>query len=894
MTEPGAAPGSGERIGAYEIQGLLGRGGMGEVFLAWDTRLRRRVAIKRIRLDQGLNPAMRQRLLREARAVAGLSHPAVVQIHDLIEDPTGDCIVLEYVEGRTLAAALSEAGRLEPVAAVRLAREIAEGLAAAHAAGIVHRDLKAENVIVTPAGRAKILDFGLAQMSVRATDDHLVTQHGILLGTFHMMSPEQASGEETDERSDLFSLGILLYEMLTGRSPFRGSHPTETIRRVLSENPPRVDVVRPGLPARLGDLVERLLAKEPAARPGSAAEVVRELEAVAAALVSSDSPTLVASVSDLPTVVEVPRPAISQPVAPHPGAPASTAGMSVLRRHHVREIAVAVLLLAAIVGAGFLFLRWRSGPGERRAAAAKPIRVVVSRPEVTGDGDRLRLAASGALTASLSTLGTLEGIAPVDPSQIAGSPKSAIEMIRAAAADEVLIATLESAGSLGRITLRRIGASGQVLWTDTFDAPIEAQDLRVLADAIGIRLRRGFPGHTPRPGTLVLDARNEDYASFLEIKQRVDSGQALYQPELALLEPILAGSPRFLEARLLAALLCRTLFHSTREIAYLDRAFTLVKQAQALAPGDPRPLDAQFSLEMASGQTSAAEKTLAAIESFLPGDPIVLVRHAELAEQQGRTEAALADWRLAVERVPSWANLYFLADLEARTGHLDGARSHLAQILSMSPGNLWALEQRARIEMLFGDLQRAGGFYQDLIRRAPQRTYFTNLGAVQVLQGRYEEAIAPFRQALALNPDHATATLDLADAELALGRTQEAKEHYRKALRNLESNTPRGGLSPSDAMNRAQCLAHLERPAEAVEAAQQELQKRPDDPDMLTQAAQVYAIVGDRTSALVNVRKALKKGVQPRWFELPAFSELHTDPEFRRLLAQAPGAAPSR
>jgi len=134
LTEPGPAPGSGERIGAYEIQGLLGRGGMGEVFLAWDARLRRRVAIKRIRHDHGLNPAMRQRLLREARAVAGLSHPAIVQVYDLLEDATGDCIVLEYVEGRTLAATLIEAGRLEPETAVRLAGEIAGGLAAAHAA----------------------------------------------------------------------------------------------------------------------------------------------------------------------------------------------------------------------------------------------------------------------------------------------------------------------------------------------------------------------------------------------------------------------------------------------------------------------------------------------------------------------------------------------------------------------------------------------------------------------------------------------------------------------------------------------------------------------------------------------------------------------------------------
>ncbi|MFL6231894.1 MAG: protein kinase domain-containing protein [Thermoanaerobaculia bacterium] len=879
------------------MQGLLGRGGMGEVFLAWDARLRRRVAIKRIRHDQGLNPAMRQRLLREARAVAGLSHPAVVQVYDLIEDAAGDCIVLEYVEGRTLAAHLAETGSLEPAAAVRLAREIAGGLAAAHAAGIIHRDLKAENVIVTPAGHPKILDFGLAQVAVRATDDYLVTQQGVLLGTFHMMSPEQASGEETDERSDLFSLGVLLYEMLSGRSPFRGSSATETLRKVLSEHPPRVDSVRPGLPGPLGDLVARLLAKEPEARPGSAAEVVRELEAIAASLASSGAPTLVASVSDLPTVVDVPRPAVSQPVARHPGAVESTVGMSVLRRpRYLRFIAVAVLLLA-IGTAGFLFLRRQPEPKATAPAAAKTIRVLVMRPEIAGKDERLQVAASGVLTASINALRSLNGIAPVDPSQLIGSPQSTKDLARATGTDEVLFSTLEKvgSGSLARITLRRIdGTGGQVLWADNLDAPIEAQDLRFMAEAVSSLLHRGFPGHIPKPGALALDVRNEDYAAFLEIKQRVDSGESLYQPELTLLDPILEGSPRFLEARLLAASLCHTLFHSTQEIAYLKKAFNLVRQAETLAPEDPRPLYIRFKLEMAGGQKQAAAKTLEEIKSLAPADLQLLLLEANFAEQEGRLEDALASWRLAAERVPSWRNLYSLASLEARTGHLQEARGHLEKILAMSPGNLWALEQRALIELLFGDLGRAGDLYKDLIRRAPQRTYFTNLGAVYVLLGQYQEAIAPFRQALALNPNHAAASVDLADAELALGRTEDARGHYSQALRHLESNAPAGSPLSADSMTRAQCLAHLGRAAEAVTITQEVLQRWPNDPMVLEQAAQVYATVGDRASALVSVKAALAKGVQPRWFELPAFTALRADPEFLRLMTKAPGATPSR
>src|SRR3954447_17807025 len=150
------------RIGAYRIERLLGRGGMGEVYLAYDERLERRVALKRIRADSSSDPRLRQRFRREARAAARLSHPAIVQIHDILEDGSGDCIVLEYVDGRTLSSVLAS-GPPQPSFALRLAREIAEGLAHAHAQGLLHRDLKTENVIITGDGHAKILDFGLAR-----------------------------------------------------------------------------------------------------------------------------------------------------------------------------------------------------------------------------------------------------------------------------------------------------------------------------------------------------------------------------------------------------------------------------------------------------------------------------------------------------------------------------------------------------------------------------------------------------------------------------------------------------------------------------------------------------------------------------------------------------------
>src|SRR5689334_4648678 len=198
---------------------------MGAVWRAWDERLERWVALKQIRADAALRHG-RERLRREARAVARLNHPAIVHVYDILEGADGDWIVMELVEGRTLRRLLDEEGALPPARAVKLCREIAEGLAEAHAQGILHRDLKASNVIVAPSGRAKILDFGLAKEIPREgvpRENGDLTVSGHILGTCYAMSPEQVLGRALDERSDLFSLGSLLYEMLTGKVPFRAA-----------------------------------------------------------------------------------------------------------------------------------------------------------------------------------------------------------------------------------------------------------------------------------------------------------------------------------------------------------------------------------------------------------------------------------------------------------------------------------------------------------------------------------------------------------------------------------------------------------------------------------------------------------------------------------------------
>jgi serine/threonine-protein kinase len=876
---PGGEPETPESIGPYRLESSLGRGGMGEVFLAWDSLLERRVAIKRIRQDESQPPQLRERFRREARAAARLSHPSIVRIYGLLTDGAGDAIVMEYVEGTTLAERLA-AGPLERRQALTLARQIAEGLAAAHAARLIHRDLKAENVIVTPAGDARILDFGLAKHVTPELGDEPLTRQGMLLGTYHAMSPEQACGGEVDERSDLFSFGALLYEMLTGLSPFRGQTALETIRRVLTATPPPLQSVRPDLPSELSSLLDRLLAKDREARPQSSQEVARTLQRIE----DRERPSRWDdSVSELPTETlaqdtpSAPRPAIA--AGP---TPSSTIGLS-LRRRPWHAIVAGLLALAAVAVSVLLWMH--RGPD-------RLLRVALLPPEVKpAPGDpRLQLAASGVLSATLSSLTALEGIAPLEVDQSGQGPA---EAARALAAEEVVATTVEpeEGTTLARVSLRRIqGRDGRVLWSDTFQVPTDPASLRLLADAVTVHLRRGYADHHLRPGTPDLDVRDEDYAEFLQVKQQLlDTGTADLEPPLIRLEEIARRSPRFLDAQILAARTAMSLYASRLDAGLLDRTARLIRQAKDLAPNDPRPLVPEFQLALATGREKDAEAILARMEEVQPGDPEVLLQRSRLAEQQGRWDEALRALHTAVERAPSWRYFHFLALLETQVGKVADARRHYNMALQRAPHNTWALMGLAHLELSYGDLAEAVRLYTEITRSIPRADLFSNLGAAYYLQGRLPEAGDALRKALQVNPDHAPALLNLADVESDLGHAKEAETLYRRTLELLEQRRrDPGGLASSAAMDMAACLARLGRFSEAGALAQTTLRTNPDDPELLFGAALVDGLIGDPSSALDHARSALDRGKSPRWFMgYSAFRPLLASGELQPLLAAA-------
>ena len=272
---------AGTRLGAYEIVELIGSGGMGDVYRGRDTRLGRDVAVKVLAASSSADPLALERFRQEAQAASALNHPNIITVYDVGTDEGISFIVTELLEGETLREAI-ERRPFTAEQALTGAAQVAAGLAAAHGKGILHRDIKPENLFITSSGTLKILDFGLAKLTGDAVPSAqaAATAPGVLLGTAGYVSPEQIRHEPVDHRTDIFSLGVVLYEALAGRPPFRGASTVETLSAILTENPPQLSRVRPDLSAAIDEIVRVCLDKDPSRRFESAADLAVTLRAV--------------------------------------------------------------------------------------------------------------------------------------------------------------------------------------------------------------------------------------------------------------------------------------------------------------------------------------------------------------------------------------------------------------------------------------------------------------------------------------------------------------------------------------------------------------------------------------------------------------------------------------
>ena len=430
----------GTKLGPYEIIEPLGRGGMGEVYRARDTRLQRQVAIKTIASAALTDPQSRERFDREARAVAALTHPNILAIYDVGSHDSVPYVAVELLEGETLRSRIGTSP-LPLSAALEYAVQIGRGLAAAHDRGIVHRDLKPENIFVTNDGQIKVLDFGLATEPVSKSGDdstRLETERGALLGTVGYMSPEQANGKPADARSDIFSFGCVLFEMLSGQRAFKGDSRIETLHAILKEHPPDLATMRSDVPTALDRMVRRCLEKAPAGRFQSARDLVFALETLSG--VSGDQ--------------------------------APTASRAAPSRLSVRWTAIAAVAAVVLTGAGVL--RWTTvrdrpeQPSERTSAPARdPRRLLAVLPfENISKGGEGYFAAgmTEEVTSRLAKLSGLRVVARAAVAQFKDPRRQLAPMSKELGIGSVVTGTVREDGGRVRVNVELIDAmSGQLI-----------------------------------------------------------------------------------------------------------------------------------------------------------------------------------------------------------------------------------------------------------------------------------------------------------------------------------------------------------------------------------------------------------------------------------------------
>jgi len=638
----------------------LGAGGMGEVYLARDEELGREVALKVLPDEVSRDPESVARFRREARLASQLSHAAIATIYEAGEDSGRHFIAMELVRGETLAARVRPGGlALERV--LEIAIPLAEGLAEAHAAGIVHRDLKPGNVMVDARGRVKILDFGLSRSLVEALREMSdLTSSGVVMGTPHYMSPEQARGEKVDERSDLFSLGTLLYELATGARPFPGDHLAQVMQGVLQETPPSILSVNPHAGELFAHTVERLLAKDPAARFQSAAGVVAALKSLK-----------------------------------EPSTTIAAAGASPRRR-----VLLAVLSTAVVVAIGLVVVTWRTrgagaGADGRRSIAVLPFQSERADPEL----DYLREGLTESLIGHLSPLPALRVMARSTVYRYSDPEIEPRDAGRELDVQAVLVGRVDRRDEILVIRAELMDvASGVQLWGQRFNCEmddlfaIEEEISRAIAGQLEIRLRAEDDERLAARGT----DDPEAYRLYLEGRYHWNRrSPESVRKGLEFFERALERDPDFAAAHVGVAdsyVVMGGTFLDLPAREALKRAHAAAERALAL---DERRADAHASLGSARFHdwdwSGSEEAFLRAIE-LDPDYPSAhqwygellstLGRHAEAEEQVARA-LEVDPLSLIANSVMGWTHLF--------AGDYDEARTWLDRALELEPDFVDAL-----------------------------------------------------------------------------------------------------------------------------------------------------------------------------------------------------------
>ncbi|MGB5402105.1 MAG: protein kinase [Thermoanaerobaculia bacterium] len=859
----------GDAIAHYKILRKLGKGGMGEVFLARDEKLGRKVALKVLPPQAAGNQERLERFRREAKAVAALNHPNIVTIYSVEEVDGLHFLTMEYVEGRTLSDAVPDNGlHLQRFFEIGIA--LSDALSKAHEKGIIHRDLKPRNVMVDQDGRIRVLDFGLAKLlPTRAPDGtdpdsteptEVLTGEGKVVGTTPYMSPEQLRGRPLDARSDIFSLGILLYWMSTGSHPFGRDTSADVISAILTANPPPVTEIKEDIPRHLARVIRHCLEKEPSQRFQTALDVRNELVGLREEVSGGTAPVSSASL--------------------FPAEPRK-------RQNLWMSFAAIAALLLVVVG-GFLWWRNRAPqPQDLRTLAVLPFANLTGDPE----NDHLGEVFSSGLMDKLSDL---HGVQMVGRSELAGlveDQAAASEIGKRLGVGSVVEGEILSEGERQRVVVNLTDtATGFVLWSERYTT--DPSDLLGLEETVarGLEAFLSIP-LTPKERRRLADnpaALTRAYAHYVRGQRFLDQADDPRGPESAAdnFRQAIRLHPDLALARAALSEALWQMYHRDLDEQLLEQAG---EQARLALEEDPDLAAAHVALARVLRSTGQVSASIEALEEALEDHPSPDQAYRELAESYervGELEEAESYYKTAAALNESdWVNWNRLGALLAELGRYEEARSAFQNAIRVAPDHIYRpLENLGTIYLYEADYESAIDTYERIPRPIPYALLASNMATAYFFKGDMDKAVEYFAMAVELDPKEAELRRNYGDVLLRMGDLEAAEAEYREAVVLMDAKL---SVSPGDGVlqrRRAMYSAKAGDCESAVPAAVALKSGQPQTSYSAHDFAYVFALCGDRDLALEAIRQAIDLGISPELIsQEDEFTSLRDDPAFRDL-----------
>ena len=848
---------AGGSVGPYQIIRQLGAGGMGVVWLAEDTRLNRKVALKTVKSAEADTTQGRQRLMREARAAAALNHPHIATVHDVLDVEGKVIVVFEYVEGDSLAARLHR-GPLPINETVEIAWQLADALAAAHAQGVIHRDLKPGNVVLGPDGRAKVLDFGIARLVPAGADMSASVPGTIgvgLVGTPGYAAPEQYLSRNVDGRADLYALGVMIYEMIVGRRPFSGHDAVALATSVLRDQAPKLsgstDVF---VPPRLESLVARLLEREPNKRPKSGDEVLVELSPL--------------------------RDTESSPLARR---------TIVLRRRVPISAIVAVAAIIAIAIALMVRLQLNA----TRSGTDSPVVAVLPLTNMSGDAanDYLGAGLAESLITSLASLPDVTVLSRSAVDETRQQYPDRARFVQALDATYVVEGSVQAVGDLLRVNLNLVRNDASIAWGRTVEGP--SRDLFSLQSQLASQLNDAIADQTPsnqrvRPAALPTASEPAQIAYWkgranLDRRDTVGYAQAALKDFAA----AIAADPKFAMAYAGLSEAQWAMYVQTNDKTWAQRAVESSTTALKLEPDRPAVRYSAGLTLFRSGQYDAARVELERAVALQPTSEDATRLLGRVLMRQGRIGEGMDQYRKALAIRPNSVALYSDMGLALYNAQRYAeALASFEKAIELAPNSSVSLSQAGAASQMLGDNRKALQYYERATAISPRAETFSSMGTIYYSLGEYAKAAAAYEGALLIRPLGAITHRNLGDAYTHLNRTEDAMKAYQQAVKLAEAEV---SVSPSDARALGR-LAVYQAKARDDAAARRTLRRAeqlaPNDEQVHQRAAVVHALAGRTTEALDAIARAIAGGVAPRLIaQEEDFEKLRPLPRFAQLVA---------